>query len=298
MNHHTPDPGGGFGPPPQGPYGPQGQDRPQPQGQPDAHGYQQPQQGHPQPQQPYDPQTTQQPQAAQAFLDSHAPQGSQGGWGGQPPQGPAGPTPPPPPARPGRYGTGILAVLTVIAVLAGASFLGGGIVLGQTVLSGFAEDAPPEPSDTPTEEPTEEPSPTPDPYEPTGEPTEEPTGAPTSEPEELLTSEELVDALADGFDIAGRLDTTDDVCAPESGGEETPFRCTSAMDTNLVRVIAFENVGIASIVAVGLAADEESEAVDVQSACHFVFIWFEVNGTDQGQRDDMVSTAEEITGCV
>ncbi|WP_143831823.1 hypothetical protein [Nocardiopsis sp. CNR-923] len=182
----------------------------------------------------------------------------------------------------------------MIAVLAGASFLGGGIVLGQTVVNGFAEDASPQPSDDPTQEPTGGPSPTPsaDPSEPTSAPAEEPT----YETEAPLTSEELVDELSDDFDIAGRLDTTDDVCVPEDG-EEAPFQCTSAMDTNLVRMIAFENVGVASIVALGLAADEESEAVDVQSACHFVLIWFEANGTDQGQRDDIVSTAEEITGC-
>jgi hypothetical protein len=194
----------------------------------------------------------------------------------------------------------VLAVLTVIAVLAGASFLGGGIVLGRAMTVGIAESRSPEPADDPADDPppeeTEDPTPTPTPTEePSPTPTEEPTEE--EEPVERLTAEELVNELHRDFSIDARTDTTADVCTAEDQ-EDSPFQCTSAMDTDLVRVIAFESEGIAMFAAIALQGDEEGDAVDVQSACHFVLIWFDYNDVDQGERDDMTSSAEEIAGCL
>lgn len=191
----------------------------------------------------------------------------------------------------------MLAVLAVIAVLAGASFLGGGIALGGMMTGRVAAGSEPEPSEAPSEEPGEEPSeeeaqtaPAP----PTEEP--EPTEEPIPEPEELITSEELVTDLRREFDISSRQDITDEVCVSDEE-EHNLFQCTSSMDTNLVRVAAFESSGIAILAALALKESEDNTAEDVQEACHFVLLWFEHNGLDQGERDDMAEAAREVAGC-
>ncbi|MFD6953564.1 hypothetical protein A6A08_10780 [Nocardiopsis sp. TSRI0078] len=197
-----------------------------------------------------------------------------------------------------------MAVLAVIAVLAGASFLGGGIALGGMLTDRVAAGGDPGPSEEPgvapseSAPPTGSPSPTEEPPVPsdgpTGEP--EPTGAPTSE--ELMSSGELVDGLRDDFGIDARQDITDEVCTPSEGEEYTAFQCTSSMDTNLVRVAAFASDGIAMFTAMAMQESEETTAEDVQDACHFVLVWFEHNGLDQGERDDMAEAAREIAGCL
>lgn len=200
-------------------------------------------------------------------------------------------------------------MLAVIAVLAGASFLGGGIALGgmmtDRVAAGSGSESSAEPSGEPTreEEPSEDPAPTAAP-EPTGEPlpTDEPPVEPTDEPtsgtEDLISSEELIDELRRDFEIDARQDITEEVCGSDPDAEETAlFQCTSSMDTNLVRVAAFENSGIAMIAAMAMLESEDNAAADIQDACHFVLVWFEENGLDQGERDDMAEAAREIAGC-
>jgi hypothetical protein len=191
-------------------------------------------------------------------------------------------------------------VLAVIAVLAGASFLGGGIALGGMMTGRVAADSRPEPSAEPSGEPTEreptgEPAPTAAPV-PTEEPSPEPTDEPAFGTDDLISSEELIDELRRDFDINARQDITDEIC--DSGTEETSlFQCTSSMDTNLVRVAAFESSGIAMIAAMAMLESEDSAAEDIQDACHFVLVWFDHNGLDQGERDDMAEAAREIAGC-
>ncbi|MFV2197055.1 hypothetical protein [Nocardiopsis sp. LOL_012] len=213
-----------------------------------------------------------------------------------PPQGPPpppGPTPPqPPPKPPGRYGTGTVAVLAVIAVLAGGSFLGGGLFLGRSVFDGPAqgEDVPSAPpSATPPEEPTPEPEP---------EPTPSPEPTPTEAPEQLITAPELVEELDGDFDISDRLNITADVCSTAEGEQPAPLQCTTAMDTNLMRVVAFDGAGLALLAAAALEGREDSDLVDVRSACHFVLLWFDEEGVmGQEERDGMVTATEEISGC-
>ncbi|WP_152487051.1 hypothetical protein [Nocardiopsis halotolerans] len=243
------------------------------------------------------------------------------GFARPPTAGPGQPPPPdvrtgrgshdqrPRPSPPGRYGTGLLAVLSVIAVLAGASFLGGGIALGGMMTGRVAADGGPDPSAGPSGEPTretptgapttaEESPPTEEPTAastdgPTEEPSEEPVDEPTAE--NPISSEELINELRRDFDIDARQDITEEVCG--AGGEEDPLRCTSSMDTNLVRVAAFENSGVAMIVALAMRESEENTAADVQEACHFVLLWFDHNGLDQAQRDSMAEATREIAGC-
>ncbi|WP_444961155.1 PT domain-containing protein [Nocardiopsis sp. M1B1] len=195
-----------------------------------------------------------------------------------------------------------MAVLAVIAVLAGASFLGGGLAVGGRLTGLFAavrdSESSARPSDEPTREaPTGDPAPTAAP-EPTEEPSAEPTDEPTPGAENLISSEELIDELRRDFEIDARLDITDEVCGSDPGAEETTlFQCTSSMDTNLVRVAAFESSGIAMIAAMAMQESEENTAADIQDACHFVLVWFEESGLDQQERDDMAEATREIVGC-
>ncbi|WP_150239271.1 hypothetical protein [Nocardiopsis quinghaiensis] len=195
-----------------------------------------------------------------------------------------------------------MAVLAVIAVLGGASFLGGGIALGGMLTDRVAAAGGPEPSEEPSEAPSEPasptapPAPTEEPAAPTDEPAREPTEDPTAG--ELMSSEELVTGLRGDFGIDSRQDITEEVCASTDGEEHNVFQCTSSMDTNLVRVAAFENDGIAMLTAMAMLESEDNTAEDVQDACHFVLVWFEHNGLDQGERDDMAEAAREIAGCL
>src|SRR5699024_6668964 len=66
---------------------------------------------------------------------------------------------------------------------------------------------------------------------------------------------------------------------------------------DLVRVIAFETPGAAMFTSMALENDEESDAVDVQDACHIVLIWFEENGLEQDERDEMTNLIEESVSC-
>ncbi|MFL1380528.1 hypothetical protein, partial [Nocardiopsis protaetiae] len=225
---------------------------------------------------------------------------------GPPPGGtPVGPPPPggpnpggPPPPR-STYGTGLLAVLVVITVLAGGTFLGGGLLWGNRVIAGSAAAEPsPSPSPSAQESPTPEPEPT-EPA-PTPGPTFEPTERPTLPPEDLLTADELVAELREEYDIPSRSNLTGEICASEDE-EPAPFQCTSATDTPLVRVIAFPSEGAAILAAVLLEQDleeGESDAVDVQDACHFVLIWFEESGTDQAQRDEIAQFTRDVVACL
>ncbi|WP_433699917.1 hypothetical protein [Nocardiopsis sp. CA-288880] len=192
-------------------------------------------------------------------------------------------------------------MLSVIAVLAGASFLGGGMALGWRVTGGAAgaATAAAESSGEPGGEASEEGSPTPGPSPseeppPTGRPL--PTDEPSVGAEELITAEDLVDELRRDFPIDARVDVTDDICTAEDE-EENLFRCTSAMDTNLMRAIAFDGAGIALFAAMALEESEDSTAADIQEACHFVLIWFDGDAMDQGERDDMAEATREAAGC-
>ncbi|MGW5878487.1 hypothetical protein ACWFMI_18245 [Nocardiopsis terrae] len=230
-----------------------------------------------------------------------------GGEFGLPPQGPppgppwnhppAGPPAPPPS---GRYGTGLLAVLSVIAVLAGASFLGGGLALTGALTDRIAADrgegvAEPSASPSSPPPPEESPSPTRTPLPPP-EPTGEPSGPPTEEPREKVSAEDVVAELGGDYELRAGVDITGELCEDE----EDAFVCTSAVDTDLVRIIAFENVLVASIVITGLTAqiaEDDNDMVDAQNACHIVFIWFEGGGMEQSERDDMAGDTEEFAGC-
>lgn len=218
---------------------------------------------------------------------------------GEPPPGPpAGPPPPPGPPPGGGYGAGLLAVLVVITVLAGGTFLGGGLVVGDRLVSSWASPEP-SPSPPPPAEPTG-PEPTDTAPEPEPAPTSEPPEEPTTAPEDLLTADDLVAELRDEYDIESRSNLTPDMCTPEDGEEPAPFQCTSATDTPLVRVIAFPNAGAAALAAVLLQQDleeGEADAVDVQEACHFVLVWFEEAGTDQAERDEIADFSRGVADC-
>lgn len=219
---------------------------------------------------------------------------------GPPPPGGPGPGGPRPPAPGGAHGTGLLAVLVVIAVLAGGTVLGGGLLWGNRVIAGSTAAEPgPGPSPSAGESPTPEPEP--EPTEPAPEPTFEPTEEPTLPPEDLLTSDELVAELREEFDIPSRSSLTDEICTSDGEEEAAPFQCTSATETPLVRVIAFPNEGAAILAAVLLEQDLEegdSDAVDVQDACHFVLIWFPESGTDQEQRDEITEFTRDVVACL
>lgn len=215
---------------------------------------------------------------------------------------------PSPSPQPSRHGTGLLVVLAVIAVLGGAAFLGGTLALTQRGVGLVAHElsAPDpsseprsEPSRTPDPRPTPEPAPeqTPVPSEPSPEPTE-PTPGPSG-PDAPMAAAELVDALREDHSIGSRLDTTEEFCVePEGAAEPDPFLCTSAMDTDVVRIVAFENPGIAAEAARAMReAQSGSDAQDTQDACHFVLVWFEHHGLDQGGRDDMAADARSAADC-
>ena len=94
------------------------------------------------------------------------------------------------------------------------------------------------------------------------------------------------------------MDVTGDICKAED--EEDLFVCTIAVDTNLVRIIAFDNMFTATLVIAGLQAqveEDDNDMVDVQSACHIVFIWFDSTDMDQGERDSMAGDIETFVGC-
>lgn len=221
---------------------------------------------------------------------------------GPPPQGPPpphGPFPPQGPPPRGRYGAGLVAVLAVIAVMAGASFLGGGLALGglatDRIAAGREPEPEPSPSVSPSPSPEETPSPTEDPF-PSPEPTEEPSELPTQEPEEKASAEDVVAELSGDYDLEAGVDISSDIC----DDEEDVFVCSSAVDTNLVRIVAFEDILTASVVIAGLRSqveEDDNDMVDVQNACHIVFIWFESGGMDQSERDSMTSDTEAFTGC-
>lgn len=240
---------------------------------------------------PQPPPGTPQPPGGGVPPGGGAPPGPPGPYGG-----PGGPYFPPPPPRPKRYGTGVIAVLTVVGILSGAAVLGGGITAAHLLTGGgpavVAVEREPEEA-----RPAPEPSPTPTP-EPSPTPVEEPTEEPSREPVEPMSAGDLVAELRKDYDISGRTDTTDEFCV-EDEDEEAPnlFVCHSATDTNLVRVVAFNNILIASAAAIGLQNGEDGNSIDVQPACHFVLIWFEEMGTSQEERDDMTRSAETIAGC-
>lgn len=269
---------------------------------------------------PYAPQGH--PQQPSGGAGQRPPQGPSPGGGaglppqqGTPPQGPYGPQGPPPqgpqggpggPGGPGRYGAGMLAVLTVIAVLAGATVVGGTLLAGNAVTTAIAdEEETDEPTDAPSapppseESPSPRPSPTPTPTEEPF-PTEEPSPPDITAPEDLLTAEEVVNELRHDHDIQQRVDTTEEQC--EEQDEENPlgdlFSCSSAVDTDLVRVIAFDSDIIAGSISENMTDNlDEGDAIDAQDACHVVLVWFEENGTDQDQRDTMADDATEAIGC-
>ncbi len=190
-------------------------------------------------------------------------------------------------------------MIAVAAVLAGASFLGGGLALGGLATDRIAAGREPEPEPLPSVSPSpeESPSPTEDPF-PSPEPTEEASEPPTQEPEDLASAEDVVEELSGDYDLQSGVDASGDLCEAED--EEDAFVCTSAVDTNLVRIIAFENMFTATLVVAGLQSqvgEDDNDMADVQSACHIVFVWFEGGDMDQGERDSMVSDTEAFTGC-
>lgn len=171
-----------------------------------------------------------------------------------------------PSPQPSRHGTGMLVVLAVIAVLGGAAFLGGTLALAERAV-GLVAERP-----------------------------EGPTAGPG---EDLMAAADLVDALRRDHPIGSRLDTTAELCAePEEAAEPDPFLCTSAMDTDAVRVVAFESAGVAVEAARAMReAQAGSDAQDTREACHFVLVWFEYHGLDQGERDEMAAGARSAADC-
>ena len=158
-----------------------------------------------------------------------------------------------------------------------------------------ATESDPEPSVTPTHEPS---------------PTPEPTEVPTEEPSEGadaalwdMTAEEVVTELREEHDdLTDGLDVSDELCVSEE--EDDLFVCTMAVETNLVRVISYENSLVATTVVLGLRNQEEAEdaegadvAVDFRSACHIVLIWFERGGMEESDRGAMTDDVEDIVGC-
>lgn len=226
--------------------------------------------------------------------------GSQRSWAGPPP--PQGPQPPPRGPR-GRYGGGLLAVLTVMAILAGASTLGGTFVLVGAFTDRIAVDDAPESAPTavegdpePSATPTFEPSPTP---EPTEAPTEEPSDGADAALWDMTAEEVVTELREEHDDLTDGLDVSDELCASEE--EDDLFACTMAVETNLVRVISYDNSLIATTVVLGLQNQEDSEgadmAVDFRSACHIVLIWFERGGMEESDRGAMTDDVEDIVGC-
>ncbi|WP_304451762.1 hypothetical protein [Nocardiopsis sp. YSL2] len=204
-----------------------------------------------------------------------------------------------PSPQPSRHGAGVLVVLAVIAVLGGAIFLGTTLALAERTIRLVAQGREDGLSERPSapasagREPSSDPA-----QEPSRPPVPGPTPAP-SDPGGLMAAAELVDELREDHSIGSRLDTTDEFCAgPEEAAEPDPFLCTSAMDTDVVRIVAFESAGIAGEAARAMReARPESEAQDTQDACHFVLVWFEHHGLDQGERDDMAADARAAAGC-
>ncbi|RKS05456.1 hypothetical protein DFP74_1055 [Nocardiopsis sp. Huas11] len=211
-----------------------------------------------------------------------------------------------PPPQPSRHGTGLLVVLTVIAILGGAAFLGGSLALTEAAV-GLVGAGPDEGvAERPSERESPDPRPSSSTAEPTRPPTAEPTPEPTPEPDPspsgpagAMTAADLVDALREEHAIGSRLDTTEEFCVEsEESAEPDPFLCTSAMDTDAVRIVAFENAGIAMAAALAMRdAQSGSDAQDTQDACHFVLVWFEHHGLDQGERDGMAADARSAAGC-
>lgn len=196
-----------------------------------------------------------------------------------------------------------MAALAVIAILVGASTLGGGLAVAGLIGDRIAEGGVWAPAPTPKES-SPAPSPTPtSTSEPTREaalePTEGPTEAPDPEPWSM-TAGEVVDGLREEHDLDAGLDITDELCATEAEEDEL-FACTMAVETDLVRVISFENPLVAATVVLSLLGQEESEeeggAVDYRSACHIVLIWFEAAGMDEGGRTAMTEDVRDIVGC-
>ena len=197
-------------------------------------------------------------------------------------------------------------MLTVIAILAGASTLGGTLALAGMLTDRIVADEAPEPAPT-AEESDPEPSatptlaPSPDP-EPTEEPTEEPGDTPDSALWDMTAEEVVTELREDHDDLTAGLDVSDDLCVSEE--EDDLFVCTMAVETNLVRVISYENSLIATTVVLGLQGQEESEepegsetAVDFRDACHIVLIWFERGGMEESDRSAMADDVEGIVGC-
>lgn len=196
-------------------------------------------------------------------------------------------------------------MLTVIAILAGASTLGGTLAIAGALTDRVAADEVPESAPTavesapePSATPTHEPIPTPD---PTDAPTEEPSdGADAARWD--MTAEEVVTELREEHDdLTDGLDVSDELCASK---EDDLFVCTMAVETNLVRVISYENSLVATTVVLGLLDQEETEdaegadmAVDFRSACHIVLIWFERGGMEESDRGAMTDDVEDIVGC-
>jgi hypothetical protein len=113
-----------------------------------------------------------------------------------------------------------------------------------------------------------------------------------------MTAAELVDALREDHSIASRLDTTEEFCAEGDPADPDPFLCTSAMDTDVVRVVAFDSPGTAVDAARAMReARDEGDAQDMRDACHFVLVWFEHHGLDRGERDAMAADAATAAGC-
>lgn len=194
-----------------------------------------------------------------------------------------------------------MTTLVVISVVVGAPTLGGGLVVAgligdRTAEGGTSQAGPipaasaPESSPTPTSasEPIREAA---------VEPTEGSTEAPDPEPWSM-TADEVVDGLREEHDLDAGLDISDELCTTEAEENEL-FACTMAVETDLVRVISFDDPLVAATVVLSLLGQEpgESGAVDYRSACHIVLIWFEGTGVDEGGRTAMTEDVEDIVGC-
>ncbi|KOX12107.1 hypothetical protein [Nocardiopsis sp. NRRL B-16309] len=166
-----------------------------------------------------------------------------------------------------HHGTGLLVVLTVIAVLGGAAFLGGALALVDRAVGVVAQGRQ--------------------------------GGAAGAAG--LMSADELVGALREDHGIGSRLDTTAELCAePEGADEPDPFLCTSAMDTDVVRIVAFGDTGIAAEAARAMRearSDGGHDARDTRDACHFVLVWFDHHGLDRDERDAMADDARSAAGC-
>ncbi|NYJ36388.1 hypothetical protein [Nocardiopsis aegyptia] len=168
-----------------------------------------------------------------------------------------------------RHGTGMLAVLAVIAVLGGAAFLGATLTVAQRAVRLAAE----------------------------GGARSGPTGSAAP-----MSAAELVEVLREDHPIGSRLDTTAEFCAePGESDEPDPFLCTSAMDTDVVRIVAFESVGVAAEAGRAMrearSGGDAHDAQDTREACHFVLVWLTHHGLEQGEREDMAADARSAVGC-